>query len=115
MNFLIIEAIERIAHFYTSDTREFPTGSGVMLPCAEIATQLWQRFVNLFLPDENGDRPCHGGHPVFRRPHFKQLLHFHEYFHGDTGRGCGALEQGWTYLVLVALNRVGNARLDQEK
>ena len=37
-------------------------------------------------------------------PHFRDYLLFHEYFHGDTGRGVGASHQtGWTGLVAKLL------------
>ena len=33
-------------------------------------------------------------------PHWRDLIPFHEYFHGETGAGLGASHQtGWTALV----------------
>ena len=37
-------------------------------------------------------------------PHFRDYVLFHEYFHGDNGRGVGASHQtGWTGLVAKLL------------
>lgn len=67
---------------------------------------------SLFLPQEgDSHRPCNGGNALFLKPHWRDLVLFHEYFHPESGRGCGASHQtGWTGLVVVALNRVGNRR-----
>jgi hypothetical protein len=58
-------------------------------------------LTGLFLRDESGRRPCLGDHPKLQYdPHFRDYLPFHEYFHGDDGRGLGASHQtGWTGLV----------------
>ena len=55
---------------------------------------------SIFLPNENGARPCHGEVEKYATdPHWRDLVLFHEYFHGETGRGCGASHQtGWTAL-----------------
>ena len=87
-------------HLYYGEgfTVECPTGSGKFLTIAEVAHELSDRLVNLFRPDENGERPVLKYHPKLARdPHFKNYVLFHEYFHGDTGRGVGASHQtGWT-------------------
>jgi hypothetical protein len=59
----------------------------------------------LFLPDAAGNLPCHGGAARYANdPHWRDLVLFYEYFHGDTGRGCGASHQtGWTSLVVRCL------------
>ncbi|MFM9962984.1 MAG: MGH1-like glycoside hydrolase domain-containing protein [Planctomycetaceae bacterium] len=102
VNYLLIEALERYHHFYGDEFKvECPVGSGKMLTLKEVATELSRRLSNLFLPDANGRRPCHGDDPRYADdPHWKDLVLFYEYFHGDTGRGCGASHQtGWTALV----------------
>jgi hypothetical protein len=102
INYLIIEALERYNHFYGDELKvEFPTGSGVMKNLQEVADDLARRLEALFLPDENGRRPCHGDEDRYAtNEHWKNLLLFYEYFHGDTGRGCGASHQtGWTGLI----------------
>ncbi len=106
VNYLLIEALERYHHFYGEGfTVEFPTGSGTRLNLREVARELSARLASLFLPDETGARPCHGGERRYADdPHFRELILFHEYFHGDTGRGCGASHQtGWTALVAKLL------------
>ncbi|MEY5026596.1 MAG: hypothetical protein RLZZ244_2124 [Verrucomicrobiota bacterium] len=102
-NFLIIEALERYAYFYgESFTVEYPTGSGNMATLREVAVDLCDRLIALFLPDENGYRPCFGtAHRYSDVAHWRDLLLFHEYFHAETGEGLGASHQtGWTALVV---------------
>jgi hypothetical protein len=102
VNYLLIEALERYHHFYGDSLRvECPTGSGRLMNLAEVADELAARLKRLFLPDGQGRRPCHGAdRPFADDPHWKDLLLFHEYFHGDNGRGLGASHQtGWTALV----------------
>ncbi len=102
INFLIIEALERYDYFYGETLKvEFPTRSGNLMTLKEIARQLSLRLLRLFLPDENGRRPCHGDDARYATdPNWKDLVLFNEYFCADTGRGCGATHQtGWTALV----------------
>jgi hypothetical protein len=67
------------------------------------AVELVQRLLRIFRADASGRRPCHGDERRYAAdPHFKDLILFNEYFHGDTGRGCGASHQtGWTGLAAV--------------
>jgi hypothetical protein len=102
INYLFIEALERYYRFYGDSLRvEFPTGSGRWLNLQQVAQALARRLANLFLPDAAGRRPCHGSDSRFAAdPHWRELVLFHEYFHGDNGRGLGASHQtGWTALV----------------
>lgn len=102
MNFLIVEALERYHHFYGDAlTVECPTGSGRQLTLKQVAREISHRLASIFLRDARGQRPCHGGDARYADdPHWRDLLLFHEYFHGDTGRGCGANHQtGWTALA----------------
>lgn len=102
VNYLIVEALERYHHFYGDSLKvECPTGSGNMMPLDEVAEELKRRLASIFLPDENGRRACHGGVQRYADdPHWRDLVLFYEYFHGDTGRGVGASHQtGWTALV----------------
>jgi hypothetical protein len=106
VNYLLIEALERYHHFYGSRfTVECPVGSGRMLNLKEVAGALAQRLTKVFLADEQGRRPCHGEERRFAEdPHWRDLVLFHEYFHGETGRGVGASHQtGWTALVTRCL------------
>jgi glycogen debranching enzyme len=102
LNYLLIEALERYHHFYgDSFLMEFPTGSGRKLNLLQISRELALRLSSLFTPDEAGRRPAMGQERRFMHdPHWKDLVWFHEYFHGDTGQGLGASHQtGWTALV----------------
>ncbi len=113
MNYLIIEALERYHYFYGESLQvECPTGSGNRMPLNEVAREISRRLATLFLPDETGARPCHGGDRRYAEdPHWKDLLLFHEYFHGDSGRGLGASHQtGWTALVIRCLERMAAGR-----
>jgi hypothetical protein len=103
VNYLLVEALERYHHFYGDSFRvECPTGSGTMLTLAEVARELSRRLAGLFVPGPDGNRPCHGRDPRFATdPHWRDLLLFHEYFCGDSGRGLGASHQtGWTALAI---------------
>jgi Glycosyl hydrolase family 63 C-terminal domain len=106
-NYLLIEALQRYHHFYGDDFKvECPTGSGKMLTLAEVAQELNRRLASIFIPDERGHAPWHGDDPRFANdPHWRELVLFHEYFHGETGRGLGASHQtGWTALVVRCLD-----------
>ena len=106
INYLIVEALERYHHFYGDAFKvECPTGSGNMMNLGEVAQELSRRLTRIFLPDENGARPCHGGEEKYATdPHWRDLVLFNEYFHGETGRGLGASHQtGWTALAVKLL------------
>ena len=102
-NFLIIEALERYYYFYgDSFLIEYPTGSGAEKTLLEVAIDLCDRLIKLFVPNESGYRPCFGDATRYSDvPHWQDLLLFHEYFHAETGEGLGASHQtGWTSLVV---------------
>ncbi len=103
LNYLLVEALERYHHFYGDNLKvECPTGSGRYMNLSEVARELARRRTSIFHPDAAGRRPCHGDDARYRDdPDWKDLLLFHEYFHGDTGRGVGASHQtGWTALAV---------------
>jgi len=111
MNYLLIEALKRYHHFYGDSVLvECPTGSGRRMNLSEVADELSRRLVRIFLPDGQNGRPCHGGIAQFTEdPHWRDLLLFHEYFHGETGRGLGAGHQtGWTALIVKLLGGSGS-------
>jgi hypothetical protein len=113
INYLIVEALERYDHFYGTDLRvECPTGSGKMRTLAEVAAEIRRRLASVFVPDEHDLRAWHGPDRRWRDdPHFRELCLFHEYFHGDTGRGLGASHQtGWTALAVPILEDVARDR-----
>jgi hypothetical protein len=103
VNYLMIGALRRYANFYGRDLLvEYPTGSGHQVTLDALADDLSRRLVGLFLDDEHGRRPVFGDIEVLQTdPGWHDLVPFHEYFHGDTGRGLGASHQtGWTGLVV---------------
>ena len=105
-NFLIIESLYRFHHYYGDDFKiECPTNSGKFITIKEVADELAQRLSKIFLKDENGLRPVFGyNQKIQTDPHFKDYILFHEYFHGDNGRGVGASHQtGWTGLIAKIL------------
>ena len=112
-NYLLIEALERYHHFYGDDLRvECPVGSGRGLTLAEVARELSARVAGIFLAGPDGRRPCHGDDALFASdPRWRELLLFHEYFHGETGRGLGASHQtGWTALAVRFIEDLARAR-----
>ena len=102
VNFLIVESLQRFHHYLGPDFKvECPTGSGTWMTLSEVATELSRRLTRLFLRDADGRRPVHGADERFQTdPHWRDLILFYEYFHGDNGRGVGASHQtGWTGLI----------------
>ena len=107
INFLILESLRIYHRFYGEAFRvEFPTGSGDWITLGEAAHRLAQRLQSLFVPDASGRRPCHGeARHYVDDPAWQSLLLFNEYYHAETGRGCGACHQtGWTALIADLLN-----------
>ena len=106
VNFLIIESLQKFHHYYGADFKvECPAGSKKFLTINEVADELSNRLAGLFLKGKDGQRPVLKYHPKLATdPHFRDYILFHEYFHGDTGRGAGAGHQtGWTGLVAKLL------------
>jgi hypothetical protein len=106
VNYLIIESLQKFHHYYGDDFKvECPTGSGHFLTINEVAIELGERLTRIFLRDQNGVRPVLAYHDKLHKDrHFRDYVLFHEYFHGDTGRGVGASHQtGWTGLVAKLL------------
>jgi len=108
LNYLIIEALERYYHFYGDSLLvEFPTGSGNRINLQQAAAEIARRLVRLFKASPEGARPAHGDDGRYSDdPHWRELVLFYEYFHGETGRGMGGSHQtGWTALVTRLLDR----------
>jgi hypothetical protein len=101
-NYLLINALRDHAGFFGDDlVIEHPTRSGKKHTLNEVADDLSDRLISLFVPDAWGRRPMYGANELFQRhPDWKDLIIFPEYFHGDNGAGLGAWHQtGWTALV----------------
>jgi hypothetical protein len=106
LNYLLVEALERYHHFFGDDLKvECPTGSGKLLNLLEVSHEIQRRLAKLFTRNEQGVRPCCQDHVCGPDDAFsKDLLLFHEYFHGETGKGLGASHQtGWTALIARCL------------
>jgi hypothetical protein len=106
LNYLIIESLQKFHHYYGDDFKiECPARSGHFITIVEVADELSRRLTRLFLKGEDGERPVLKYHPKLAGdPHFKDYILFHEYFHGENGRGVGASHQtGWTGLVAKLL------------
>ena len=69
--------------------------------------RMTRRLITLFTRDENGRRPVNGDREKFQSdPHWRDLILFYEYFHGDTGEGLGASHQtGWTGVVAKLIHQ----------
>jgi hypothetical protein len=110
VNFLIIESLQKF-HYYLGDQFmvDFPTGSGVKQTLGQVAGELSRRLTRIFLRDQEGRRPVYGGTQRFQSdPHWRDLIQFYEYFHGDNGAGIGASHQtGWTGLVAKLIQQSG--------
>jgi hypothetical protein len=110
VNFLLIESLQKFHHYFgDAYTVECPTGSGQMLTLWEVAAELSRRLARIFLRDQDGCRRVHGNDPLYRDdPHWRDLVLFYEYFHGDNGVGLGASHQtGWTALIAKLLQQSG--------
>jgi Glycosyl hydrolase family 63 C-terminal domain len=110
INYLLIEALQKFDYYYGERfTVECPTGSGRALTLAQVATELSQRLIRIFLRDAQGRRPVFGGIAKFQDdPQFRDHVLFYEYFHGDDGAGLGANHQtGWTALIAKLIQQSG--------
>ena len=110
VNVLLIRSLLNLYQFYADDFKvECPTGSGRYLNLFEVAQEIARRLSSLFLRDPDDKRPVHGGTEKFQDdPHWKDLILFYEYFHGDNGAGLGASHQtGWTGLIARGLDLFG--------
>jgi hypothetical protein len=112
VNYLLIESLQKFDYYFGADfTVECPTGSGRMMTLWEVSVELSRRLSSIFLR-RDGRRPVFGGIERFQSdPHWRDLILFHEYFHGDTGQGLGASHQtGWTAVVAKLLQQSGEQR-----
>jgi hypothetical protein len=116
VNALIIRALLQYYTYYGDDFKvECPTGSGRMMTLYQVAEEISRRLSNIFLRDKNGRRPVYGGTQKFREdPHWRDLVLFYEYFHGDNGAGLGASHQtGWTGIVARLLHLFATTTAEQ--
>jgi hypothetical protein len=114
INYLLIDALQKFDHYYGRDFRvPLPAGSDRLASIGEVADDLARRLETLFTRDR-------AGHRAFRGPSVPpeldgatdDLVLFHEYFDGDTGKGLGASHQtGWTALVAKLLEQRSRRRM----
>jgi len=115
VNILIIRSLLNLYHFYGKDFKvQCPTGSGNYMNLFEVAKEIAKRLGDIFLRDSKGQRAVYGGTSTFQNdPHWRDLIMFYEYFHGDNGAGLGASHQtGWTGLLAAIMDIFG--RLDED-
>jgi hypothetical protein len=104
-SFLILESLRKLSKGYGS-AFQIPVDSGRERSLSELAEDLADRLIRIFTRNEQGRRPLYGAIAKFQQdPYWKDLILFHEYFHGDNGAGIGASHQtGWTSLVAVLIS-----------
>jgi hypothetical protein len=110
VNALIVRALVNLYSFYGDEFKvQCPSGSGQYMTLFEVANEIVRRLTGTFLRDADGRRPVYGGIAKFQDdPHWRDLILFYEYFHGDNGAGIGASHQtGWTGLVAPLLDLFG--------
>jgi hypothetical protein len=110
LNYLLIESLQKYHHYYGEDFKtECPARTGNEVDLWEVAAEISRRLVHIFVRGKDGRRPVAGGLELFQtNPHWKDLILFHEYFHGDNGAGIGADHQtGWTGLVAKLIEQSG--------
>jgi len=110
VNFLLLTSLIRLYAYYGDDfTVECPTGSGQQLTLFEVSREFSERLMSIFLRDGSGRRPVNGTAEKFNNdPHWRDLILFYEYFHGDNGAGIGASHQtGWTGCIARIIQVMG--------
>jgi hypothetical protein len=110
VNYLLIESLQKFHHYLGDDFKvECPTNSGNWLNLGEVAAQISQRLIGIFLKNSDLQRPVYGGSDKLQTdPHWQDFILFYEYFHGDNGAGIGASHQtGWTGLVAKLIQQSG--------
>jgi hypothetical protein len=116
VNYLLIEALQKFHHYLGEDFKvECPTGSGRYMTLWEVSQELSRRLTRIFLQDAGSRRPVHAPNSPYQDdPHWRDLILFYEYFHGDDGSGVGASHQtGWTGLVAKLLQQSGEGELSR--
>ena len=116
VNALIIRALlQYYAYYGNRFTIECPTGSGRMMNLYQVAEEIGARLSRIFLKDSEGHRPVYGGTQAFQEDsHWRDLILFYEYFHGDNGAGLGASHQtGWTGLIARVVHLFSSMSAEQ--
>ena len=109
VNYMIIQSLRSFYEFYGEELKvEFPSNSGNLMDLNQVANELSKRLISIFKPNHNQERAVNGLHAeTYKSEHFKDLILFYEYFHGDNGRGIGASHQtGWTGIITQIINEI---------
>jgi hypothetical protein len=117
MNYLIVLALQNYHDYYKNDCQvAFPSGAENTINLHQVSNEIANRLINIFEKDAEGKRPLNGAETIYQNdPHFKDLVLFYEYFHGDNARGVGASHQtGWTGVVAELINRVSSEVTSEE-
>ena len=110
VNYLLVESLQKYHHFFGDDLKvPCPSRSDRLMDLWQVGTDISRRLSRIFLAGPDGRRPVFGGTEIFQSdPHWRELLPFYEYFHGDNGAGLGASHQtGWTGIVAKLLQQSG--------
>src|SRR5262249_46848037 len=102
VNFLLLGSLWYLYSYYGDSFKiECPTGSGNLVTLFDVSQELASRLAAIFLRGADDRRPVYGGAEKFQKdPHWRDLILYYEYFHGDNGAGIGASHQtGWTGLI----------------
>jgi hypothetical protein len=102
VNMLLVRSLQQFYLYFGDNLKvECPTGSGHMMNLMQVSQEIANRIARIFVKDANGRRAVNGSCDKFQTdPHWRDLVLFYEYFHGDSGAGVGASHQtGWTGLV----------------
>ena len=116
VNVMLIRALLNFHLYYGDNFKiECPTGSGKMMNLFEVSKDISDRLTGIFTRNEEGKRPVYGGMEIFQQdPNWRDLILFHEYFHGDNGAGLGASHQtGWTGVVAKLIELYGKIDANQ--
>jgi hypothetical protein len=110
VNYLLVESLQKFHHYYGEDFKtECPTHARNECDLWQVAAEISRRLTRIFTRGDDGRRPVAGGSELFQTdPHWRDLILFYEYFHGDDGAGLGASHQtGWTGLVAKLIEQSG--------
>jgi glycogen debranching enzyme len=99
-SFLMIESLRRLGKAYGPQFLIKLPNEEREVTLMEMAEIIANRLISIFTRNEQGLRPVYGGTRKFQHdPHWRDLILFYEYYHGDNGAGIGASHQGWSALV----------------
>ncbi len=116
MNYLLVGALQTLGEYHKQSLQvELPTGSGNKLTLADVSADLAKRLVSIFEKDASGMRRANADDDIYQHDeHFKDLVLFYEYFHGDNSRGVGASHQtGWTGVVAELINKISRPEIEK--